>query len=689
MLGLLVVSCGASPTKGIMPLPAASEKTPSAAALGTDHHDAVEARSHETLVINYVMSLKSVLPAPKPLGATHVILGFIEPRSAELPKTDSQGVHAWLRGATAEYSKLSLIERQELRQQLGTENMPAKLMASVGGPDVKHDKSHWPNFDPDAFGSALADTVVKLGLDGVDIDLEGWSRWVGADGKQPGSSTAGGATGSVNIRFQNENGTHFIETAHNGTREGNNIGRKDANWVVDTNGPHFVKRLTLAIRKRFEKEFSFLADSNKAKEEPELYRPERFFLSHAPQLPDFHKGKTYEGLLADPEFFDAVDFINVQFYNQFVFDSNEYIFTKDIYPNQIGAPTCLASLVNATVRLSKGVRTPEEVSAKLVLGFPCMGGSFQIDEYNHQECDAKKAAYVVSTGLALGYPLRGVFEWSAHPPQVYPELLSTWNAIIRAALQNKTLPQLGETSPLVWVNRERGGGASGGVVCHTLAPPSSHIDDGWCVRSCARDYCPKDICSDECRPSGGSGSGSSNNSMTGAQKQQEKQEKQQQERAERLAANSEQCHSIAAPESGIEDAWCIDTCSQGSCSAEFCSLGCRSLDPASLEATRQMDAPTKTLKKQQQQEQQQNAIAAQGDDECFTIAPPESHIDDEWCANSCVRNYCPEDMCSKGCTAMSSSDSATTQDGAAAFGVETHQASPHSPQPQSQSQPQP
>merc|ERR1711865_751972 len=87
--------------------------------------------------------------------------------------------------------------------------------------------------------------------------------------------------------------------------------------------------------KRFDKEFSFLGDSHMAKK-----APERYLLSHAPQLPDFHSGKTYEGLLADAEFFDAVDFINVQFYNQFVFDTNTYIFTKDIYPNQAGAPTC-------------------------------------------------------------------------------------------------------------------------------------------------------------------------------------------------------------------------------------------------------------------------------------------------------------------------------------------------------------
>merc|ERR1719272_2592817 len=486
---------------------------------------------------------------------------------------------------------------------------------------------------------------------------EGWSRWVGNDGKRPGSTSAGGSTGNTNIRFQNENGAHFIETAHNGTREGNNIGRSNNNWVVDTNGPNFVKRLTLAIRKRYDQEYSFLGDSHTAKRAPERYRPERFLLSHAPQLPDFHSGKTYEGLLADAEFFDAVDFINVQFYNQFVFDTNTYIFTKDIYPNQAGAPTCLASLVNATVRLSEGVRTPEEVSAKLILGFPCLGqSSLQIGEYNHQRCDGKMAAAVIATGLDLGYPLRGVFEWSAHPPQVYPELLSTWNAIIRAALQNKTLPEFGQTAGVVWVNEEK----SGGVECHTLAPPSSHIDDGWCLRSCEGGYCPADICSDECRPSGGNATGPQQE-----QQLQKRQHRQQEQERERLAKSSGKCHSIASPESGIEDGWCIDTCSQGSCSAEFCSLGCRALAPGAKEL-----APAR---QQQQQEEQANAIAAQGDDECFTIAPPESHIDDEWCANSCVRNYCPEDLCSKGCQAMQiATDSAAQgQEGGTALGIQS------------------
>ena len=229
---LALLSCGASPTKGIMPLPSVHMGAVQAAKGSGEHRAHGGYNVHEDLVINYVMSLKSVLPAPKPLGATHVILGFIEPSTKELPNAvSSDRGHSWLRGAAAEYAKLSRFERQELRKQLGTATVPAKIMASVGGPRAKHDDFHWPTFNPEAFGTMLAETVIKLELDGVDIDLEGWSRWVGNDGKKPGSTGAGGATGNTNIRFQNENDAHFIATAHNGTREGNNIGRSNNNWL--------------------------------------------------------------------------------------------------------------------------------------------------------------------------------------------------------------------------------------------------------------------------------------------------------------------------------------------------------------------------------------------------------------------------------------------------------------------------
>ena len=165
-----------------------------------------------------------------------------------------------------------------------------------------------------------------------------------------------------------------------------------------------------------------------------------------------------------------------------------------------------------------------------MLGFPCLGqSSFQIGEHNHQRCDGKMAADVIATGLNLGFPLRGVFEWSAHPPQVYPELLTAWNAIIRAALQNKTLPEFGDPQAIAWVNEEK---KSGGVACHTLAPPSSHIDDGWCVRSCAKDYCPKDICSNECRAS--SGANATGQQQEELERQQRQQHRQQEQERERL-----------------------------------------------------------------------------------------------------------------------------------------------------------
>ena len=74
MLGLCTLTsvCGASPTKGIMPLPPVPEYLRHGGAVqpaqGAGNHRAHEGghAGHETLVINYVMSLKSVLPAPKP-----------------------------------------------------------------------------------------------------------------------------------------------------------------------------------------------------------------------------------------------------------------------------------------------------------------------------------------------------------------------------------------------------------------------------------------------------------------------------------------------------------------------------------------------------------------------------------------------------------------------------------------------
>ena len=605
------------------------------------------AGSIEPLVINYVTGLKSILPAPDGnLGATHVILSFLEPFTKELPGPDE---NTWVQGAVAEYAELSSREKDDLRRQLGTKNKPAKLMASLGGANAKHDDFHWQFFDPEAFGRRAAEYVIDLGLDGLDIDLEGWSTWVGVGVKEAREDhhDALWHWRHNDVAFQFRTASHAVQSSNNGSRsKGNNIGLRESNWVVDDNGPDFVKRLTMAVRERFHK-------AHKEGEPP-------YILSHAPQLPDFHKGRTYEHLLADQEFFDAIDFINVQFYNQFVFDSNAQIFTEDIYPPEAGGPTCLASLVNATVKTSErrgSRRTPEEVASKLVLGFPCLGGSFQIADYNHNECDAEKAAEVLATGVELGYPLRGVFEWSARPPSVYPDLLSTWNKVTRAALKSKALPKLGKKS------------AKTGY-CHTLAPPTSGLDDKWCIvvcprqtrtlasainawsatdmhvepmssQSCARDFCPKILCSGECVLS---------NHLTrddwkrqqeqGQQQQGQKQQAQQQESkhlkrspANQPARSIAKCHSLTA---GIQDGWCVETCSQGKCSAEFCSRDCRSLGPKSL----------------RQQEEQ-----AARTSNCFTIAPPESHIDDAWCDASCAQGFCPSDLCGEGCMSLMSAAS--------------------------------
>ena len=108
-----------------------------------------------------------------------------------------------------------------------------------------------------------------------------------------------------------------------------------------------------------------------------------------------------------------------------------------------------------------------------------------------------KAAEVVTTGVKLGYPLRGVFEWSARPPSVMPELLTTWNKEIRAALVGRPLKhkmQLREGS----AEQAQAGatdGSAGG--CKALADT---VTSDWCQITCTPTYCPDNLCSEECKP---------------------------------------------------------------------------------------------------------------------------------------------------------------------------------------------
>ena len=391
----------------------------------------------EPMLVNYVMELATIRPAPEGgLGSTHVILAFIEPLTDAIP---GPGDDAWLQDAVLEWQQASEEERNEMRQTFGTADRPAKLMASIGGSRARHDKSTWPDWDPVEMGNRAAQYVLDLGLDGIDIDLEGWSKW----------------------------------------RNAPEVAKQK--WVIDERGPGFMKKLTMAIREKFD------AASPK----------ERLLISHAPQLPDFHKDKTYQFLLSDRKFWNAVDFVNVQFYNQFLFPSNEHIYNIDIYPPLSESPTCFSSLINMTMKSAGGWLTYKDAAAKLLLGFPCIGGSMMIDDYNHQQCDAVKAAEVVTTGVKLGYPLRGVFEWSARPPSVMPELLTTWNKEIRAALVGRPLKHKMQLREGGAEQAQAGAtdGSAGG--CKALADT---VTSDWCQITCTPTYCPDNLCSEECKP---------------------------------------------------------------------------------------------------------------------------------------------------------------------------------------------
>jgi len=403
----------------------------------------------EPMMVNYIMELATVRPAPEGgLGSTHVILAFIEPLTETIPGPDDD---EWLSMSVLEWRDASEDERDELRRTLGRDGKPVKIMASIGGSRARHDKSTWPEWDPVEMGNRAAQYVLDLGLDGIDVDLEGWSKWAA----------------------------------------GREISKQK--WIIDERGPSFMKKLTLAIREKFD-----AASPN-----------ERLIISHAPQIPDFHKDKTYQSLLSDRKFWAATDFVNLQFYNQFSFPTNEHIYNLDIYPPNVDGvvdtPTCFESIINMTVRQTKragGWLTYEDVAAKLLLGFPCIGGSMMIDGYNHQECDAAKAAAVVTTGVKMGYPIAGVFEWSARPPSVMPEMLTTWNNEIRAAIQGNPIEHKMKLRADGSEQAQAGAADEGGDGCQAIG---ATVTADWCVTTCTPNYCPEALCSAECKPEDSAG----------------------------------------------------------------------------------------------------------------------------------------------------------------------------------------
>merc|ERR1711957_349654 len=123
----------------------------------------------------------------------------------------------------------------------------------------------YSKYDPAAFGARAAKYIIDMGLDGLDVDLEGWGN--------------------------------------------------------DPNGADFLKAITKAAFETFQ-----AAPGGK-----------KYVISHAPEMPDFWHGTLYTAVMADREIFDMIDFVNVQMYNQLMFQNADQVFTKDIYDPAIGA----------------------------------------------------------------------------------------------------------------------------------------------------------------------------------------------------------------------------------------------------------------------------------------------------------------------------------------------------------------
>lgn len=321
---------------------------------------ALEERTGEKYV-NYIIE---GLPNAS-IGGTHLILSFLEPSTASIPGDHDD---AWVKYAVAEYANLPAAARGALLSSLhkgGT-----LVLASVGGAAAVH--SIYSKYDPLSFGRRAAKYVVDLGLDGLDIDLEGWGN--------------------------------------------------------DPNGYAFLKAATKGAFDYFKQ----LGDNK------------HYTITHAPEMPDFWHGTLYAALMSDKDAFDMIDFCNVQFYNQLEFPDADHVFTKDIYAPAIHAPTALATIAQSIANASKGTVSLQEVQAKLLLGFPCRDGSFPVGGSNLNLCGQPQFDLVKHGVSDLGYPLAGVFEWTASA-QAWKDRhldwvssLVEWNAKMRQAIGGAT-----------------------------------------------------------------------------------------------------------------------------------------------------------------------------------------------------------------------------------------------------------
>ena len=305
------------------------------------------------LIVNYLVQ---GLPAG-PLNSTHLILSFIEPSTPTIP---GPGDNAWVKYSAAEWMNLTAPARSALLAALHAGG--TQLMASLGGSAASH--GIYTKYDPGALGARAAAYVVELGLDGIDIDLEGWGN--------------------------------------------------------DPNAFTFLKAVTAGARAYFNSSGDGRA----------------YIISHAPEMPDYWhgvdgRGHLYSALMADSVAFSQIDFFNVQFYNQIPYPSTAYLFTENVYDPSVDAPSCLRSIAVEVANMTGGRLSWAQVNNKLLLGFPCKDGSLPVGSANLNQCDGAQFA-AVEFGVKAGYPLRGVFEWTA--ASMAPGDLAAWNKGMRAAL---------------------------------------------------------------------------------------------------------------------------------------------------------------------------------------------------------------------------------------------------------------
>lgn len=112
--------------------------------------------------VNYMIE---GLPTQK-CGSTHIILSFLESSTPTIPSDTDD---AWIKYSLLEFKNNETTAMMKTLHDDGT-----LVLASVGGAAATH--TIYSKYDPTAFGRRAAKYIVDLGLDGLDIDLEGFGN---------------------------------------------------------------------------------------------------------------------------------------------------------------------------------------------------------------------------------------------------------------------------------------------------------------------------------------------------------------------------------------------------------------------------------------------------------------------------------------------------------------------------------